>query len=201
MSLTYIPRLRNATHWHHQQLESLPNLKRLMQPDLTLSHYRDLLNCFFNIYLHLEEQIYPYFCQLTPAEFDWHAFMASPRLAKDLMHLCQPLPERRKLAGQAPLISSLPQALGCSYVLLGANFGAKQLGPQVKQQLGELTPVNFYEEGQPHLKGLWHQLEDLICIYSSGVAEMQETVETAIETFQLFKQQLQKPLTLLPEEA
>ncbi|SFB84451.1 Heme oxygenase [Marinospirillum celere] len=200
MSLIYIPKLRKATHWYHQQLESLPPLQRVTHPELTLGHYRDLLKCFFHIYLHLEEQIYPYFCQLTRNEFNWNGFMASPRLAKDLVHLCQPLPGRH-LCHEHPInISNLPQALGCCYVLLGSGFGAKKIGPLVKQNLGELTPIHFYEEGQPYLKSLWHQLEDLISIYSAEVNDMQETIEAAIATFQFFNQQIQQAFHPVKQE-
>ncbi|WP_404418532.1 biliverdin-producing heme oxygenase [Marinospirillum sp.] len=189
MSLIHLPQLRRATHDLHEKLETLPALKRLLHPSLSLQEYRDFLQCFFQLHLQLEKQIYPYFCHLTPDEFHWEHFMASPRLAKDLIHLCQPLPQPDETKIPT-LTTSLPEALGCCYVLLGSGFGARQIAPLLRKHLGELVPLSFYEEGQPYLKRLWHQLEKLLSIYSSAQSEQQQTQTAAQNTFQLFHHRL-----------
>lgn len=197
MSLIYLPQLRRATHDQHQQLERLPALKQLLHPSLSRQEYSDFLQCYFQLHLQLERQMHPFFYHLTPEEFNWDRFQASPRLAKDIICLCQTLPRPEK-EEQSAFITNFPQALGCCYVLLGSGFGAKLIAPQLKQHLGEGVPLSYYQESQPYLKSLWHQLEALLSIYSSGQDELQQTIEAARKTFQLFYLKLSQ-LSLQPQ--
>jgi len=180
----HLPLLKEATQRQHRQLEALPVMRQLLASDFSIDEYRSLLQCQYGLYAHLEGMMAPFLGTLPRETFHWHRFTASSRLASDL-----------RAMGDQPfvpaslsfpfLMSTRSQALGCCYVLLGAGFGARMIAPKLAQSLGPDTPMSFYQDGQPHLKPLWRQLENLLDAASEDGA-IQESINAARDTFALF---------------
>ena len=182
--MKYLPLLKEATQRQHRQLEALPVMCRLLAPDFSPDEYRSLLQCQYHLYAHLEGMMAPFLGSLPEHGFHWQRFTAASRLASDL----------RSLGDEPDLPASLPfpfrlsnrsQALGCCYVLLGAGFGARMIAPKLAQSLGPETPMSFYQDGLPHLKPLWRQLDNLLGLASEEGA-IHESINTARDTFSLF---------------
>jgi heme oxygenase (biliverdin-IX-beta and delta-forming) len=129
-----LQRLKLATHERHMALEKqLP----LLHPALSLRDYRRFLARFLGYYVPLEARLLP---------LPWWQHMGfaytdrrkAPRLEQDLRALgeaeasVQLLPQCHEL----PALESLPQLLGCLYVVEGATLGGQIISRHLHATLG-----------------------------------------------------------------
>ena len=139
-----LQRLKQATRERHAALEiQLP----LMQPDLSLAAYRRFVARFLGYYAPLEAAMLPlpWWQQLGLTYSDRRK---SPRLEQDLLALGMGPNSVQQLAQclDLPPLESLPQLLGCLYVVEGATLGGQIITRQLHTTLGltASTGVSFF---------------------------------------------------------
>ena len=129
-----LQRLKLATRERHQALEQkLP----LLHPTLSLRDYQLFLARFLGYYLPLEARLLPlpWWPQMAFAYSDRRK---APSLQQDLQALgeatasVQSLPQCPDL----PALESLPQLLGCLYVVEGATLGGQIISRHLHATLG-----------------------------------------------------------------
>jgi heme oxygenase len=129
-----LTRLRADTADHHASLEAhLP----LHASNLSRATYHALLLRFWGFYAPLEERLLAGPLQPQPA-FDYRARRKTPKLQQDL-HALGDTPEQLSRTPQCtelPRLSTLPQVLGCLYVVEGASLGGQLIARQVQASLG-----------------------------------------------------------------
>jgi heme oxygenase (biliverdin-IX-beta and delta-forming) len=139
-----LQRLKQATRERHAALEArLP----LLQPDLSLAVYRQFMARFLGYYAPLEASLLPlpWWQQLG---FTYSDRRKAPRLEQDLLALgaCPNSVQCVPRCQDLPPLDSLPQLLGCLYVVEGATLGGQIITRHLHTTLG-LTPgtgVSFF---------------------------------------------------------
>lgn len=98
----------------------------VMDPNLSRGDYRALIEGFFGYYAPLEARLgaSPVWAELA---FDFAARRKVPRLEKDLVALGLTAGELTRLprCAKLPELDTLPQVLGCLYVIEGATLGGQ----------------------------------------------------------------------------
>ncbi len=139
VEMTILERLRKETQELHKAIESaLP----VMRPGFQLPEYRRLMARFYGFYLPIEKQL----CcvpHLEAALPDWRQRRKTEWLLRDLYalgftgHEIENLPS----CAHALALASLPEALGCLYVLEGSTLGGQIISRHLQATLG-LGPGN-----------------------------------------------------------
>lgn len=178
-----LQRLKLATEDRHRALErQLP----LLQPALSLPDYRQFLVRFLGYYAPLEASLLPlpWWPQMGFAYSDRRK---TPRLQQDLLALgegaasVQSLPHCREL----PVVESLPQLLGCLYVVEGATLGGQIISRHLHAHLGLTadTGAAFFSgygaRTGSHWKAFCNELSSLTVAQGSEDA----VISSANETF------------------
>ncbi|WP_224243091.1 biliverdin-producing heme oxygenase [Hyalangium gracile] len=120
---TLLQRLKAETRPHHERAESAV---RLMEPGLTLEHYRHHLEALYGFFAPLEASLASLLTGLMP-ELRVDERWKLPLLLKDLRALGHDAASLARLprATQLPPLPGLPEALGCFYVLEGSTLGGQ----------------------------------------------------------------------------
>jgi len=136
----FLKRLRQATSGRHRALEcQLP----LLDPRLSRASYHRIVSRFFGYYEPLEARLLslPWWHEIG---VDYAAERRkTPRLESDLIALGE-TPEglaRLPRCAALPAVASIPQVLGCLYVIEGATLGGQLISRHLQAHLG-LTPVS-----------------------------------------------------------
>lgn len=129
-----LQRLKLATQERHKALEKqLP----LLHPALSLREYRRFLARFLGYYVPLEARLLP-LPWWPHMGFAYSDRRKAPRLEQDLQALgeaeasVQSLPQCHEL----PVLETLPQLLGCLYVVEGATLGGQIISRHLHATLG-----------------------------------------------------------------
>jgi heme oxygenase len=112
----------------------------VMNPNLSRADYRALIEGFFGYYAPLEARLItsPVWIELA---FDFAARRKVPRLEQDLVALGLTAGELPRLPRCAalPWLATLPQVLGCLYVIEGATLGGQVITRHLRATHG-ITP-------------------------------------------------------------
>jgi len=134
---TILKRLRSETSERHAALEhQLP----LVDPRLSRDGYRTILEGFFGYYAPLEVQLSGA-SVWAELEFDFAARQKVPELEKDLVLLGSTAEELTRLpqCAELPELETIPQILGCLYVIEGSTLGGQVITRHLQANLG-ITP-------------------------------------------------------------
>jgi heme oxygenase len=179
--------LREATRAVHLRLESS---LRLAAPDLTLSEYGQILLRFFGTYSALESQLAQHSPLLRSVGLEWRERCKLPLLQRDLAALGH----AEMLAMQAtphrvlPRLETLPQLMGCLYVLEGATLGGKLICASLRRVLG-IGPENgaaFFASYGEAVACQWQRFCVALEKSLPDVAARQEATLSGVATFELF---------------
>lgn len=187
-------RLREATQGCHQDIEQNPKLKRLFDPDLCSSDYRDLLVRLLGFYEPVEAALGNLPSQVPDAEqpvitLAIEERWKTPWLHQDLRVLglsgetIKDLP--RASAEACPRIESLPEAVGCLYVLEGATLGGTLISRHIKSTLG-ITPESggrFYHGYGSNNGHMWGRFRQLLANLDMDASQTSKVVTSAVQTF------------------
>jgi heme oxygenase (biliverdin-IX-beta and delta-forming) len=179
--------LREATRAVHQRLESS---LRLAAPDLTRSEYLQILQRFSATYSRLESQLDQHAPLLRSVELEWQERCKLPLLQRDLAALGQAeMPATQfTLRRELPRLETLPELIGCLYVLEGATLGGKLICANLRRVLG-IGPDNgaaFFASYGEAVAGQWQRFCVALEKSLSDVAARQEAALSAVATFELF---------------
>jgi heme oxygenase len=178
-----LQQLKLATHDRHKALEKqLP----LLRPALSLPDYRQFLSRFLGYYLPLEARLLPlpWWQQMAFAYSDRRK---SPRLEQDLLALgeaaasVQCLPQCRDL----PALETLPQLLGCLYVVEGATLGGQIISRHLQATLGltASTGAGFFSGYGPLTGSHWKAFCTELTSLSVRCGSDDAVIASANETF------------------
>lgn len=178
--------LKTETRALHEQVERNPMMAQLMTPTLTRDAYQQVLERMLGLYEPLEayladqEDALPEGLNLqNRRKVDW--------LIADLKALGtsdEALATLPRWQGWHP--SSVPEALGCLYVLEGATLGGKLISKQINRTLG-LTPdtgLRFYTSYGDMLGPMWKAFGNVVNSYSTDPADEAAAVHGASATFE-----------------
>jgi heme oxygenase len=132
-----LDRLRAETRAQHESIEQRLDI---LDPSLSLSRYRQILRDFHGFYAPVERRIGPY--GGSPA---WKIDSADRRkldlIKKDLNETASqdPSDEPPPECGDLPPLDSIPEQLGCMYVLEGSTLGGQHVLRHVAKRL-DLSP-------------------------------------------------------------
>ena len=179
--------LREATCAVHQRLESS---LRLAGPDLTRNEYLRTLRCFFSTYSALESELEKHAPVLRSVGIDWQERCKLPLLQRDLEALGQADVHGALLKSRAelPRLETLPQAMGCLYVLEGATLGGQLISANLRRVLG-IGPESggaFFASYGGAVQTQWQRFCVALEKSLLDLDGRQEAAVSAIATFELF---------------
>jgi heme oxygenase len=178
--------LREQTRPYHDRLESHSDLLLRMS---ALSGYRQVLEQFYGIYTPLEHQLAEVFRRCPPA-FDFEKRRKGALLAADLRTLgVHGESLHPPLRGPTlPVLSTLPQAYGCLYVMEGATLGGQIIARHLKKVLG-LDAGNgaaFFNSYGNEIGSMWREFGDAVTAYAGLHDDEDQIIAAACDTFAAF---------------
>lgn len=191
-----LQRLQQATHARHAALESqLP----LLDPQLSHRHYRQFVNRFLGYYAPLETQLLalPWWHEIG---FNYAERYKTPHLVRDMLALgvtadtLATFPRCRDL----PQIDTLPQALGCLYVIEGATLGGQLVTRHLQQNLG-LTAASgaaFFNGYGAQTGARWQAFGAMLTTFAERTSDHDTIVANANHTIETIDRWLFPPSPL-----
>jgi heme oxygenase len=183
-----LKRLRSETSERHAALEHrLP----LVDPRLLRDGYRTILEGFFGYYAPLEVQLRGA-SVWAELEFDFAARRKVPELEKDLVLLGRTAEELTRLpqCAELPELETIPQVLGCLYVIEGSTLGGQVITRHLQSNLG-ITPETggaFFAGYGAETGARWQAFGAMITAAArfGGEDEIVESANRTFETLELW---------------
>lgn len=191
---TLLQRLKAETRPHHERAERSVHL---MDPGLTLEHYRRHLEALYGFYGPLEAMLAQQPAELVP-ELRVSERWKLPLLARDLLALGHDDASLARLprAPWLPPLPGLPEALGCFYVLEGATLGGQLILRHLQRHFAG-TPAGdfaFFRAYGEDVGPMWKAFGEALT-RASMAADSQlfdtRVVQGAKDTFEAFERWLQ----------
>jgi heme oxygenase len=175
-----LARLRRETRPHHDAVEAQLGL---FDRPVTLDSYRSLLHKFWGFYKPVEARI-DAVADWPTLGLDWDRRRKVPLLERDLADLgvgpvlldgleCTALPD----------LQSVPEALGCLYVLEGSTLGGQVITRHLEGLNGGPFPTAFFSSYGENLGQMWKSFGEFLTSYSAAWAVDDEIVRSACATF------------------
>jgi Heme oxygenase len=181
--------LRTATAAFHRRLDAAIDV---CGDGLTLEQYRSLLVRFYGIFAMLEPRLTAVRgLDALDLNLDLARCNRTAWLAEDLDALDVRLPDRILDIASGPyrhLVTGVPEALGCLYVIEGAGLGGQVIVPCVRRQLG-LTAVHgcrFFAGHGAATGERWRRLRAEADNYARRTQTHALIVQSAVEVFGMF---------------
>lgn len=190
---TLLQRLKIETRPLHERAE---RAVRLLEPGLTLEHYRHHLEALYGFYAPLEAELASSFAGLVPelrAEQRWKL----PLLLQDLRALGHDAASLARLPRTTalPPLPGLPEALGCFYVLEGATLGGQLILRHLQRHFAGIPAGDFAffraygEEVGPMWRAFGQALTQASSQEASEIFDAR-VVQGAQDTFEAFERWL-----------
>jgi len=175
-----LKRLRYETADQHAAMESqLP----LLDPAMPMSRYRNLLAKFYGYYSPLEDRLRA--TKLwTDSGYDWVARVKSPSLEADLLVLGE-FPSLLPRCENLPVLTTLPQVLGCLYVMEGATLGGQIITKHLQANLGLTrdSGAEFFSGYGDQTRQRWQEFGILLTDTAELLDQNDAIVDSANATF------------------
>lgn len=178
--------LKASTHLCHHRLESkIP----LLDPQLVLATYHNILNRFYGIYAAFDDVIDRVICKQLPF---------SPSLKDQLGWLEQDLralgEDADRLAGiprcpALPFLTTRSELLGVLYVFNGATLGSQFILESLRASLGHhaLDCTRFFQSYGDQVKPRWNAFLEVLIRTPDSPLEQQAIIQSACDTFSCFE--------------
>jgi heme oxygenase (biliverdin-IX-beta and delta-forming) len=183
--ISILDELRQATRPYHERLEAT---LVFMKPGLTRADYQEMLRKLWGLYMPLEHQIAS--IPDLSRYIDYDVRRKQPLLEED-MHVLGVSSAQLMPCPQVPDIRTVPQALGCLYVLEGSTLGGQLIARHVKKQLGldVATGCSFFHGYGDKTGLMWREFCNAMNAYPENDAgDRHAILETAIQTFIVFEE-------------
>ena len=185
MAASLFDRLKRETQESHVDVERRVDLLNRVK---NARSYRALLEQFYGVYCPLETEILRSMSEIATWIPDIENRMRTASLRLDLRVLGNLFPETLPLAAIPPL-GSLPQRLGCLYVLEGSTLGGQTITREVSRQL-PYSPENgcsFFSSHGADIGGMWRRFREAMESYAVAHSENHDIIiQSAIATFRGF---------------
>ncbi len=196
--ISILQRLKAETRLHHERAE---RTVRLMEPGLTLEHYRHHLEALHGFYAPLEAALATRLMGLVPelrAAERWKL----PLLSRDLLALGHGAASLCLLprATSLPALKGLPEALGCFYVLEGATLGGQLILRHLQRHFSGCPAGDFvfFRAYGDNVGPMWRAFGEAltrICAGAASEAFDMRVVQGAQDTFEAFERWLRHEAT------
>lgn len=178
--------LKERTKPYHDSIDSSMNI---FQQYISLDDYRHILECFWGFYVPVEMQLKAMSERLLLVD-DFEQRYKLPMLANDLSALGVNAARRQSLplCNDIPLLNTVPQVLGCMYVLEGATLGGQIITRRLQQVVGVDATRDctfFYSYGR-EVGAMWQKFCHVLTDYASHPAIEEAIISAACETFEKF---------------
>jgi heme oxygenase (biliverdin-IX-beta and delta-forming) len=171
--------LKTRTQVYHRDIETVVNL---MDPEMTLAEYGQLLQIFHGFYSPMEAAAAANFEAETLARFNFENRRKTAWLRSDLQALG--LEPDTTHQAELPPLETYPQVLGAFYVMEGATLGGQHIARQVAQKFG-VTPEKgcaFFSSYQEKRMPMWQAYQAALV----ACDEPDALVDAACEAFRCF---------------
>jgi heme oxygenase len=193
--------LKEGTRDLHRTLEA--RLSPILSEALSLDQYTEILKKLYAFYQPIESQL---LC-ISPwgdTALNLQQRRKLPFLFDDLvsLHVDPDQIAAIPFCTHLPTLESVPQALGCLYVLEGSTLGGKIITSRLKENL-HLDPARgcgFFNSYGKDVGILWRGFLDALSQYTQRHGNEQVILASACQTFAAMDQWLAAPL-LQPEFA
>jgi len=175
-----LKRLRSETADQHAAMESL---LPLLDPTMPVSRYCNLLAKFYGYYSPLEDRLRATKLWMDSG-YDWAARIKTPSLEADLLVLGE-FPLLLPRCEALPVLTTLPQVLGCLYVMEGATLGGQIITKHLQANLG-LTPdsgAEFFSGYGDQTRQRWQEFGILLTDTAEQLNQDDAIVDSANATF------------------
>jgi len=178
-------RLRAETAQHHEAIENAKRFSRLGAPDFNREEYKEILERFYGFYQPLEAAFRQFPQVMEALAFD--ARFKLPALTRDLKFLGHTDESLAQLpqCDFAPELKTLPQALGCLYVMEGSTHGAQFIARRLREQFNlDGEGVSYYEGYGKDTMPRWKAFKEYLDSALTDGAQDDQVVATASQTFE-----------------
>jgi heme oxygenase len=185
MAPSLIDRLKRETQASHRDVEHHVDVMNRVR---TVGSYRTLLEQLYGVYCPVESEIARSMSEIATWLPDIDKRMRTASLRLDLRVLGNVCPEALPLAPTPPLCS-LPQRLGCLYVLEGSTLGGQTIAREVSSQLrySPESGCSFFASHGAEIGGMWRKFREAIESYAAAHSESHDTIiQSAAATFHTF---------------
>ncbi|MGQ4277203.1 biliverdin-producing heme oxygenase [Pseudidiomarina sp. E22-M8] len=138
--------LRSGTRDAHHQLDHHPVLAQLLDSDLSVTRYAEVLSMLYPAHVGLEQMLIGYWCE---APVSYELLPRESLLYQDLLQLGR----RPEAPRRWPAPQSFSAAIGATYVIEGSRLGGVMLARRIHRQLADAPCSFFAEDGAKHWSG------------------------------------------------
>jgi len=181
--------LRQATYSSHHQIEQNTRLARLLQPNLTLVNYQEVLARMLGFLEPLEQAI-----DASPEASRIYAGLGkrskTPWLIQDLLslgHSVQSIADiPRATPQELPAVTSLAKSAGVLYVLEGSTLGGQLISRHLNHNLGLTSDRGgrFYAGYGAENGRMWGQFRHWLNSLSLEESQVHQAARAAVRTFE-----------------
>ena len=178
-------RLREATRPHHEHMEAVSQSQRLASGDLSLAEYRQMLIQHYRFHAWAEPRLATL---VTPAGLAYEERRKVSALRAELQGLGVDV---AALAAISPVdlpLDTLPQALGCMYVLEGSTLGGNVIRRTLAQQpeIAAHTAFQYFGCYGEALSERWRDFCAFATEHLTDEGQQQAAIASAQATFTAF---------------
>lgn len=182
-----LQRLKEHTRNEHREAE---DTLELFRSDFSILEYGALLQNFAEFYAPLETHLQA--CPgLTRLGFDYGSREKLPWILEDLNHLGILPPDLSAIRGELHP-TTLPEILGCLYVIEGSSLGGQVIVRWLAPQLGLSVDrgLKFFGSWGRDVKAMWQELQTFLREHLVSEKDQSCAVESAKRTFQALTEQM-----------
>ncbi|CAO5254333.1 Heme oxygenase [Frankia sp. AgKG'84/4] len=175
--------LRQRTADAHRRLE---NALRITGPDLSVSHYRDVLVRMHGFYGALEPRLDVLLAGPGSPLPDWPSRRKLPLLRRDLRILGMPAAALAELPPpRVPAVADIAAAMGVAYVFEGATLGGRFIVEHVATTPVPVAATAFFGSYGAEAGRRWSQVRRALRDWTAGdQARVESAAATAAELFE-----------------
>lgn len=180
-------KLKMGTAAQHSAVEAVSFSARIMSGELTLPEYTGLITGNYITHHYLEEKLRTFIADdhpLNPGSREklGHLLLDLQALGIDKSEI-----DLSEAAAHAPAIDTLPQALGCMYVMEGATLGGNiMLKALSKHPLLAGIPKHYYGCYGENTGTMWRSFTDFMSAASFDEREETDVLLGARTTFDFY---------------
>ena len=176
--------LKSATKDFHAAVET--KIRALLSNDLSMQQYAEMQKKFYGFYQPVESQLASVGGWEDPA-VNIQSRLKLPLLASDLVSLAVDPEELETLplCGNLPRLQTIPEALGCLYVLEGSTLGGRIITGHLKKILpvDERRGCTFFNSYGANVGRVWSAFLGVLQRHSENQGDDDAVVESACQTF------------------
>jgi len=176
--------LKQATKVLHIALET--KLRALLSDDISLDQYAAVQKKFYGFYRPIETRLLSIRGWDDP-EFELSNRLKLPLLRDDFASLAVDSEELARLpnCGSLPRLETVPEALGCLYVLEGSTLGGKIITRRLKKILpvDESRGCSFFNSYGDDVGRMWSSFLEVLGRHCERHGDADVVIHSACQTF------------------